>query len=141
NPMHYEVEQKFRVTSFEPTISALAAMDVHPGEPQQQVDCYYAHPVTDFVKTDEAFRLRAVGERNYMTYKGPKIDKHTKTRTEEEVRLADGPEALAACDEIVRHLSFKPVAVVRKQRKLCTLERDGLSVEVALDQVDHVGQF
>jgi len=139
--MHYEVEQKYRVATHKPTVGILAAMDVALGEPISQVDSYYAHPQRDFAQTDEAFRLRAVGDQNFMTYKGPKIDQETKTRCEEEVRLSDGEVAFQSCDAIIRHLGFEPVAVVRKKRILCTLERDGLSIEIALDHVEGLGQF
>jgi len=139
--MHYEVEQKYRVASHEEVLTALAAQGVAVGEPVEQIDCYYRHPQRDFAKTDEAFRLRSVGEQNFLTYKGPKLDRETKTRLEEEVRLADGREALQSCDAIIRHLSFKPVATVTKQRRIATTERRGLAVEIALDDVAEIGQF
>ncbi|MCH8840590.1 MAG: class IV adenylate cyclase, partial [Planctomycetes bacterium] len=69
--MHYEVEQKYRVASHEPVLTTLAAQGVAIGEPVEQVDCYYRHPQRDFSQTDEAFRLRSVGPRNLLTYKGP----------------------------------------------------------------------
>ena len=47
----------------------------------------------DFARTDEALRLRHVGEFNYITYKGPKLDATTKTRREIEIGLADGHQA------------------------------------------------
>ncbi len=139
--MHYEVEQKYRVASHEGVLTALAARGVAIGEPVEQVDCYYRHPQRDFAQTDEAFRLRTVGQRNFLTYKGPKIDQSTKTRLEEEVRLADGPESRESCDAIIRHLSFEPVATVTKQRRIATMERRGLAVEIALDDVAEIGQF
>jgi adenylate cyclase class 2 len=139
--MPYEVEQKFRVASHAAVLTALAAQGVAVGEPVEQVDCYYRHPQRDFAVTDEAFRLRTVGEQNFMTYKGPKIDKETKTRLEEEVRLADGPEARTTCDAIIRHLSFEPVATVTKQRRLATTERHDFAVEICLDDVAEVGHF
>jgi adenylate cyclase class 2 len=139
--MHYEVEQKFRVASHEGVLTALAAQGVEVGEPVEQVDCYYRHPQRDFAETDEAFRLRSVGQQNFMTYKGPKIDAETKTRREEEVRLADGPEARTTCDAIIRHLGFDPVATVTKQRRIATTERHGFAVEISLDDVATVGQF
>jgi adenylate cyclase class 2 len=139
--MHFEVEQKFRVESHEPVLTALAAQGVAIGEPVEQVDCYYRHPQRDFAQTDEAFRLRSVGQQNFLTYKGPKIDQNTKTRLEEEVRLADGPEARESCDAIIRHLSFEPVATVTKQRRIATMERRGQTAEIALDDVAEIGQF
>jgi adenylate cyclase class 2 len=139
--MHYEVEQKFRVASHEPVVTALAALGLTFAEPIEQVDCYYRHPQRDFAQTDEAFRLRAVGEKNYLTYKGPKLDQSTKTRREEEVRLADGCGARESCDAILRHLGFDPAATVRKHRLVATTQRRGFAAEIALDNVDHVGHF
>ena len=139
--MHFEVEQKYRVASHEGVLTALAAQGVAVGEPVEQVDCYYRHPQRDFAKTDEAFRLRSVGQQNFLTYKGPKIDQNTKTRLEEEVRLADGPEARQSCDAIIRHLSFEPVATVTKHRRIATTERRGQTAEIALDDVAEIGQF
>ena len=139
--MHYEVEQKFRVASLEPKIAALTALSVEIAEPVKQVDCYYRHPGRDFAQTDEAFRLRTVGTRNCMTYKGPKIDQETKTRLEEEVPLADGQEAWNSCDAILRHLGFEPAATVSKQRRICQMQRGELSIEIALDQVEGLGEF
>jgi adenylate cyclase class 2 len=139
--MHYEVEQKYRVASHESVLAALSARGITVGEPIEQIDCYYRHPQRDFAETDEAFRLRTVGEQNFMTYKGPKIDAETKTRHEEEVRLADGPEAHTTCDAILRNLSFEPVATVVKRRRSATTEIRGFVVELALDEVPQVGQF
>ncbi|TWU21943.1 CYTH domain protein [Bythopirellula polymerisocia] len=139
--MHIEVEQKYRVASHAPTVAALGAWDVTLGEPVEQIDCYYRHPQRDFAQTDEAFRLRTVGNQNFMTYKGPKLDQTTKTRREEEVRVADGPAARQSCEEILRHLSFEPVATVTKHRITCHLKRDGFDVEVALDQIKELGPF
>ena len=139
--MHFEVEQKFRVESHEPVLAVLAAQGVAIDEPVEQTDCYYRHPQRDFAQTDEAFRLRSVGEQNFLTYKGPKLDQETKTRLEEEVRLADGPEARESCDAIIRHLSFEPVATVTKQRRIATTARRGQTAEIALDDVAEIGQF
>jgi adenylate cyclase class 2 len=53
-----------------------------------QVDEYYAHPSRDFAITDEALRLRTENDLTVITYKGPKLDKETKTREEFEVSIA-----------------------------------------------------
>lgn len=139
--MPLEIEQKFRVASHAPLEAILADRGVALSAPITQVDCYYAHPQRDFAATDEAFRIRAVGAENYLTYKGPKLDATTKSRVEHEVRLADGPDALAAIGEILRNLSFTPTSIVRKQRRTGILEREGLSIEIALDDVRKVGPF
>ena len=79
--MPLEIEQKFRVASHAPIEAALAGLGVALSAPLTQVDCYYAHPQRDFAVTDEAFRIRAVGAENYLTYKGPKLDATTKSRS------------------------------------------------------------
>lgn len=139
--MHYEVEQKFRCDDLDRVGEQLAALGASAGETVEQSDCYYKHPVRDFAKTDEAFRLRRAGARNFMTYKGPKIDATTKSRYEEEVRLADGEPAHRSCDAILRHLGFERVAEVSKRRRTLHLRLDGLSIEAALDDVEQIGSF
>jgi adenylate cyclase, class 2 len=139
--MHYEIEQKFRVDDFDGVRERLAAIGAAPGEALDQADCYYRHPMRDFAKTDEAFRLRRVGEHNCLTYKGPKIDATTKSRFEQEAALADGPPAADACDEILRRLGFEPVTTVRKHRETFELVHEGIEVEAALDEVERVGKF
>jgi adenylate cyclase, class 2 len=139
--MPLEIEQKFRVPDFAATEAALTKLGVTLSAPVTQIDCYYIHPQRDFGVTDEAFRIRAVGPENYLTYKGPKLDATTKTRIEHEVRLADGPDALAAIGEILRSLGFMPASIVRKQRRTGQLERDGFPIEIALDDVRKLGTF
>jgi adenylate cyclase class 2 len=139
--MHYEIEQKFRCSNLDSVSKQLIALGATPGETVEQADCYYRHPVRDFSQTDEAFRLRRVGDVNFMTYKGPKIDATTKSRHEEEVRLADGVATWKSCDQIIRRLGFESVAVVRKRRETLHLDRGGQSIEAALDDVVSVGTF
>jgi adenylate cyclase class 2 len=139
--MPLEIEQKYRVENLAPVEAALLAKGAAFADAVTQVDCYYAHPMRDFGQTDEAFRMRAVGPQNFLTYKGPKLDQTTKSRVEHEVRLADGPDAVAAIGEILRNLSFTPASIVRKNRRTCKLERAGFAIEVALDEVRKVGTF
>ena len=139
--MHYEVEQKYRVENYDSVKLALKEMEAVPGVAITQVDCYYKHPLRDFSRTDEAFRLRRVGEQNYMTYKGPKIDESSKSRSEEEVRLEDGEIAHASCSKLLKQLGFEPVATVQKQRQTFSFERGGFMIEVALDEIISLGRF
>ena len=139
--MNYEVEQKFRVDDLTPVTAQLLSIGAETSAVVTQVDCYFAHPHRDFSQTDEAFRLRRVGDHNYMTYKGPKIDATTKSRLEEEVRVADGDASWERCREIFRHLGFRPVATVRKRRQQLALSRSNFSIEISLDDVDGLGFF
>ncbi|MBY0527938.1 MAG: class IV adenylate cyclase [Gemmataceae bacterium] len=106
-----------------------------------EADHYFNAPDRDFARTDEALRLRRIGAANFVTYKGPKRDLHTKTRTEIEVPLAEGDAAAQDFIALLTHLGYRPVAVVRKQRHIYELEQDSFHVEACLDDVEGVGRF
>ena len=105
------------------------------------VDHYFNPPDRDLKTSDESFRLRRVGPANCLTYKGPKRDAETKTRTEIEVPLADGAEAAADMERMLLALKFRPVVVVRKERQVYRFSRDGFAMEACFDDVDRVGPF
>jgi adenylate cyclase class 2 len=136
-----EVEVKYAVADFAPLEAALAARKVNVGPPRCDADHYFNAPGRDFAQTDEAVRVRSIDEKNYITYKGPKIDRETKTRLEIEVPLADGEEAAADFRRLLTHLRYRPVAVVRKTRRIAEFTRDGFDMQLTLDEVDGVGQY
>ena len=138
---HFEVEQKFRVDDLSPVRQRLNALGATLEAPIEQVDTYFSHPARDFAVTDEALRLRRVGERNCITYKGPKIDSETKTRRELELPLPDGQLACEQFGELLLLLGFGRVAAVHKRREVARLAWQGRAVEIALDTVEHIGQF
>src|SRR5215471_11347378 len=86
----YEVEQKHRVEDKAELIARLQERGGTLEKPIKQSDQYFAHPCRDFAKTDEALRIRVVGDKSFVTYKGPKLDKTTKTRREIELPLDSG---------------------------------------------------
>jgi adenylate cyclase class 2 len=137
----YEVESKYWVTDFPPIEAILAKYETCWREPVAQRDLYFAHPARDFAATDEALRLRVVGEENCVTYKGPKLDATTKTRREIEIPLAAGSMNAAGFCEILKLLGFKPVREVRKVRRAACLTYAGWPVDIALDEVDGLGRF
>jgi adenylate cyclase class 2 len=139
--MPIEVEQKFRVSSPATVAARLVALGGRLGDAQLQIDRYFNHPARDFARTDEALRIRQVIERNYLTYKGPKLDSTTKTRREIEVPISPGEAAAEQFGELLIALGFRPVAEVRKHRRKTTLEHRGRRIEVVLDDVDQVGAY
>lgn len=134
--MVFEVEQKFRVDRLDEIRCACETRGAMFAEPIGQVDCYFRHPARDFGQTDEAFRLRQVGERNWITYKGPKIDSTTKTRRELELPLPDGVETFNRFRELLVALGFTPVGEVRKRRRYAQMNWLGAPLTVVLDQVE-----
>ena len=139
--MQYEVELKFPLTDPRDVLARLASLSMVAASPVQQVDRYFNHPARDFGDTDEAFRIRSVGDANCVTYKGPIIDSTTKTRREIEVSFADGPEAASQMAEVWQSLGFRFVREVRKTRTPLTLDWQQRVYELALDDVPPLGMF
>lgn len=139
--MPWEVEQKFRLNDAHAVCEQLAALGVAFDSPVEQIDRYFDHPARDFAQTDEAFRLRQVGERNFVTYKGPKVDPATKTRRELELDLPSGEAICQQFVELFTALGFRAVGAVRKRRRNGSLAWEGQCVVLALDDVESVGQF
>ena len=115
--MTFEVELKFAVNDSGHFSRMVQSLGGEWGQPMFQVDRYFNHPSRDFSRTDEAFRIRSVSDRNYVTYKGPKIDTTTKTRQEIELPLASGAAAADAFRHMLEALGFHFVAAVHKQRQ------------------------
>jgi adenylate cyclase class 2 len=136
-----EIEQKFAHADFAAIERRLAEWQARPGEEHTEADHYFNAPDRDFARTDEAFRLRRIGEANYLTYKGPKRAGPVKVRTELEIPLRDGATAVEQFMQLLAHLGYRPVAVVRKHRRTYHLERGGFGLLVCLDEVEQLGRF
>lgn len=106
-------------------------------------DTYYNMPngLRNFAKTDEAFRIRNSIEFNrnnrknseisrcYLTYKGKKIDKISKSRQEIEVKF-DQADKLS---EILTILGFRKIFTVTKERELYEFEYKENLIEALID--------
>jgi len=106
-------------------------------------DTYFNMPIKlrDFKKTDEALRLRKSIEFNkdnnlipqktnyFITYKGKKIDKTTKTREEIEVKLNE-TENMA---NLLKLLGFREVFTVIKERELYDFKFQDTRIEALID--------
>jgi adenylate cyclase class 2 len=139
--MLYEVELKFRLSDSQQLMAALVELEAVAGASVEQVDRYFNHPARDFRVTDEAFRIRSVGSSNCLTYKGPVVDKATKTRREIEIAVADGPDIAEQTAEMLIALGFRSVHSVYKTRTPWVLDWNGQRYDLALDVVPAVGTF
>ena len=139
--MTFEVENKYPVKDPAEIQQKLAALGAQFEPAQLQVDVYYRHPSRDFAATDEALRIRRTGQKNFITYKGPKIDATTKTRREIELDLPPGDEGYAGFTSLLEAIGFTPVGEVRKQRQRAVFSWQGRRVEASLDEVEGLGTF
>jgi adenylate cyclase class 2 len=136
-----EIELKFPVGGFGEVQRRLQQWAARAGAPLAEADHYFNAPDRDFARTDEAFRLRRIGDDNRITYKGPKLGGPAKTRSEEELPLGSGAATAEAFCRLVVHLGYRPTAVVRKTRNPYHFEREGFALEVCCDNVEQLGQF
>lgn len=136
-----EVEVKYPVSSFEGFEQWLADQGAVGPNRIREEDHYFQPPDRDFSASDEALRLRTTASANVLTYKGPKRDQQTKTRTEVEVPLAPGEGPANACRQLLMRLRYQPVANVLKTRRRYEVVRENFTLSVCLDEVDTVGRF
>jgi adenylate cyclase, class 2 len=139
--MPFEVEQKFPVANLQDLERRLLELGATISPPHTEADLYFAHPARDFRQTDEALRIRRKGEKNYVTYKGPKIDATTKTRREIELPVLSGEEMASNWRALLEALGFRPVAEVRKSRRKAKILWQSREVEGSLDDVEGVGSY
>lgn len=141
----YEVEMKFPVADPPGLERRLLALGGRFDEPVDQVDRYFAHPARDFATTDEALRLRRVGDAVAITWKGPRVDAATKTRREIELPLAEprrtGRPLIEQWTGLLEALGFRQVMEVAKRRRPVQVAWHGADVDVAIDVVVGLGDF
>ena len=99
---------------------------------ERQIDSYYNAPDRDFAQTDEALRLRSVGRKNMLTYKGPRLDTASKSRKEVTLSVSRKP-----IEELLSSLGFSKFGQVTKLRRNYRLG----DMLVSLDDVDNLGAF
>lgn len=136
-----EIEMKFPVETFDAVRTQLQRMQATLQPTIDEADHYFNAPDRDFGKTDEAFRLRCIGDTNRITYKGPKQGGLTKTRTEIEIAIEPGPNAAEQFRRLVQHLSYRPTAIVKKRRTCYDFQRAGFSLQACCDEVETLGSF
>ena len=139
--MMYEVEVKFRVADLADCERRLRERGAQPGRTVTQHDRYFNHPQRDFANTDEALRVRQVAGETRLTYKGPRIDRETKTREEIELPVGEGKRGAAELATVLQRLGFSLAGEVQKRRREFHLAGHGRPVAVALDEVEGLGCF
>ncbi len=136
-----EVELKFRISERNAIEMQLQQRGAVEQAGVSHRDAYFNHPTRDFRTTDEAFRIRSVGNENWMTYKGAVIGTTAKSRHEIEIGFAAGPDTAGQFAEMVKLLGFRFVREVCKSRSTWVLDAQGTTFELAIDHVPELGTF
>ena len=139
--MSFEVEVKYRSVDHDQLRRRLNELRAVPDPQVAQEDVYLNHPSRDFAVTNEALRLRRIGDENRITYKGPRREGPTKTRTEIEIAVGAGADAFQQLARLFEILGFHPVATVRKSRTTFHLVDLPHRMEVSLDHAEGLGDF
>lgn len=132
-----EVEVKAKINDFDEMRKKLSKLGAIKTKTEFQKDVYFNSPVVDFAKTDEALRIRKTESdgliRTMITYKGPKINKESKTRTEIEMFIENDEKAA----KIFENIGFKEVRAVCKNREYFEYE----NFEISLDDVEGLSPY
>jgi adenylate cyclase class 2 len=126
-----EVEVKARAPK--DIAEKIAALGASVLAVENHQDLYFNSPLCDFKESDEALRIRIKEEGARLTYKGPKLDKTTKSRLERTVKI-DDPHQM---ELILSAIGFVLSAQVRKRRSKYSYE----GVVLAIDEVEGLGSF
>lgn len=141
----YEVEVKLPISDKDAIRKAIIDAGGTQLNVEFQVDDYYDHPCRSFSESDEALRVRHLSPSDgqvlsktvstlvELTYKGPKIDDKTKTRTEYTVETHDSE----AISQILVNTGFKLVGKITKRRE--TFDIQGITASI--DVVTNVGEY
>ena len=144
NTMSVEVEIKLKIREggMVSMQNALNSQGFVTGDTVIESDLYYTSTHHDFIRLDEALRVRTIetlrngtveSVSSVLTYKGPKLDQRSMARKELETPVGNA----AICDEILRNIGFSPVPPVQKKRQHFLKE----DVTACIDSVEELGDY
>ncbi len=109
-----EIEVKIRVQDPQKTHEILLSLGASLTKPRYfEENILYDFPEKTLTNKNQALRLRSVGKRNILTYKGePQKSRKFKIRNEFETQVQDKKQT----QKILSSLGFKQVFVYQKQR-------------------------
>lgn len=134
-----EVEIKVLVKNKEALEEKLLQAGFAKSDLQKESDFYFDNELGNIRKKDQALRIRSCEnltmnrKENFMTYKGPKMDKISMTRKELEIKIENAETG----KEILKALGYAPVYPVIKLRQYYHKEL----MTACLDQVENLGEF
>ncbi len=130
-----EVEVKLPVKDPAALENKIKQMRMKSAGEKKQLDIYYNAPDRDFAKTDEVLRIRIENDKNYLTYKGAKLDGKTKSRREIEIEIE--AKAVKKLRSLLSLLGYREIAAVNKIRRVYKFR----GLKISLDRVEQLGSF
>jgi len=126
-----EIEMKAKIDKYNRgRVEQIAKKAVFLGERLEE-DIYFSSPIKNFKETDEALRIRKSQGNTILTYKGPKIDKISKSREEIETFVSGDIKI------ILERLGFNKFIEIKKKRKLYQYNEFMISI----DDVEGLGEY
>jgi len=129
-----EIELKVAVPSLDPVRERLKEKEAAFTGKDHEHDIYYNAPHRDFGVTDEALRVRYIGDHALVTYKGKKLENYGLKAREEFNTAVESGEVF---EQILSRLGFTRTAEVNKWRENYRLG----DAAFALDTVEKLGTF
>lgn len=140
-----EIKSAIGVLTKEQLQEAAEKMGFVQADSLREIDVYFNGNDRNFIKTDEALRLRCCHNHRaetcetFITYKGPKLDQESSTRLEYETGVGD----LSVMKDLLTALGYKEVFTVDKTRQEWKLPPAAGRAEVTLclDTVAGLGDY
>ena len=131
--MAVETEAKIQVADHEALRERLAQLGAKCQAERLEVNIYFDTAEGELLRNDRALRLRSIGEKNVLTYKGPARKGKYKQRLEIQTAIADGQ----AVERLLGELGFAQSLVFEKRRQSWLLDE----CRVELDSLPLLGAF
>lgn len=134
-----EVEIKLPIHRRSAIERGLNELGFTPGDLIRESDSYFTSDFHDFMKTDEALRIREsenfskASSTALLTYKGPKLDEVSMSRKELETEVGNAD----VCCEILYSLGYHKLSPVVKLRQYYHKN----NITACVDQVEKLGAF
>ncbi len=126
-----ELEMKAKIDKYNRgRVEQITKKAVFLGERLEE-DIYFSSPIKNFKESDEALRIRKSEGNTILTYKGPKIDKISKSREEIETFVSGDIKV------ILERLGFNKFIEIKKKRKLYRYNEFMISI----DDVEGLGEY
>ncbi|MCY3410811.1 MAG: class IV adenylate cyclase [Candidatus Heimdallarchaeota archaeon] len=100
---------------------------------EHNADQYFNHPAKNYKETDEALRIREVNNQFEITYKGPKFNRESKARIEQNINIDNA----GTFEQLLLHLGFSKGGRVEKNRLIWKYD----NIKICLDSVFSLGEF